>query len=62
MVQSADNSARVFYEEGEHTLHSSTETPFPSSAGAIKTAKTFLYTEFIQAAKDSANQKSLNKT
>lgn len=25
------------------------QTPFPSSAGVIRTAKTFLYTEFIQA-------------
>lgn len=50
----------VFNQEGEHTLHSTMETPFPSSAGVIKTAKTFFYTEFIQATKDSASQKSSN--
>lgn len=48
MVQSADTSACLFLVK---------KMNIAACAGVIRTAKTFWYTEFIQATKDSVNQK-----
>lgn len=48
MVQSADSSACLFLVK---------KMNIAACAGVIRTAKTSWYTEFIQATKDSVNQK-----